>query len=205
MTRSQRRMLKSIREESCCHRDWRPRVSSTDVRLTIVLAVVGISSPAMSQKPCASLAAARQRIEQGWNAYRSNDIGKAEEEFKRALALCPNEAGALTGAGYAAMRQGRVAAARTFFARAITLDSASYDAFAGAGMAAYRSGDVKAARESFELALKIVPGDSTAQDYLARLGGTTQNVVLAPRARPAVTTVAARNGKRVLRIPDAAG
>ena len=103
------------------------------------------------------------------------------------------------------MRQARVAAARTFFARAITLDSASYDAFAGAGMAAYRSGDVKAARESFERALKIVPGDSTARDYLARLGGTTQNVVLAPRARPAVTMVAARTGKRVLEIPDAAG
>ena len=113
-------------------------------------ALVALSSQSLAQKTCASLPAARQAIEQGWSAYRANDIPAAVAQFNRAISLCPGEAGALTGAGYAAMRQGRLPAARAFFARAIAIDSASYDAVAGAGMAAYRAGDVKVARGSFE-------------------------------------------------------
>ena len=109
-------------------------------------ALVALSSPALAQKTCASLPAARQAIEQGWSAYRANDIPAAVAQFDRALSLCPGEPGALTGAGYAAMRQGRLPAARAFFARAIAIDSTSFDAVAGAGMAAYRAGDVKIGR-----------------------------------------------------------
>ena len=42
-------------------------------------------------------------------------MGVADAEFKRALALCPRDPGALTGAGYAAMRRARLAEARNFF------------------------------------------------------------------------------------------
>lgn len=163
------------------------------------------ATPALSQPTCSAFPATRQAIERGWTAYRANDIATAGNEFKRALTLCPNDPGALTGAGYAAMREGKMPTARAFFARAIAADSTSYDAVAGAGMAAYRAGDLTAARRSFERALGIVPRDSTALDYLARLTGPAADTVLAPRARPAVTTVAARTGRRLIEVSDARG
>ena len=162
------------------------------------------SQTAFGQKPCSALATARQATERGWSAYRASDIATAEKEFKAAISLCPNEPGALTGAGYAAMRQGKLPASRAFFARAVALDSTSYDAVAGAGMAAYRAGDTKVARQSFERALRIVPRDSTAMDYLARLAGQTK-LVLEARARPAVTVVTAKTERRAIETKDAKG
>ena len=169
------------------------------------LPLIAVTPAAYGQKACPALTAARQAVERGWNAYRANDIPTADKEFNRAVALCPNEPGALTGAGYAVMRQNRLPEARAFFARAVAADSGSYDAVAGAGMAAYRAGDTKAARQSFERALKLAPRDSTALDYLARLGVSTTTVTLAPRARPAVTTVTARTGRRVIEVRNASG
>ena len=137
------------------------------------LALTLSSRPAVAQTNCTAIASARKAVDRGWTAYRANDITSAGIEFKAALKLCPNDSGALTGAGYAAMREGQLTAARSYFARAIAADSGSYDAAAGAGMAAYRAGDKKAARASFERALRIVPGDSTAIAYLARLTAPT--------------------------------
>jgi Tfp pilus assembly protein PilF len=159
----------------------------------------------MSQPTCASLPAASQAIERGWTVYRGNDMAVAGNEFKRALSLCPNDPAALTGAGYVAMREGRLTAARALFARAIVADSMSYDAVAGSGMAAYRAGDPASARRAFERVLGIVPLDSTALAYLARLPGQVVADVLAPRERAKVTTVAARTGRRVIEVRNAAG
>lgn len=172
---------------------------------TVLFLGVAAVTPGLSQPSCPVLPAARQAIERGWSAYRGNDITTAETEFKRALTFCPNDPGALTGAGYAAMREGRLPAARAFFARAIAADSTSYDAVAGAGMAAYRAGDPVAARRSFERALRIVPRDSTALAYLARLPAPIAEDVLPPRVRPRVTTVAARTGRRVIEVRNSAG
>src|SRR5450756_1245990 len=136
--------------------------------LALAINVTGVAR-AQSPIECRARPAASQAVERGWIAYRKGDISSAETEFKRALAVCPSDAGALTGAGYAAMRQGRLTDARTFFRRAIVADSTSYDAFAGAGMAAYRAGDPASARRSFERALQIAPRDSTALSYLCLL------------------------------------
>ena len=170
-----------------------------------LLLSLAVATPALSQQTCPALPEARQAIEQGWTAYRKNDIARAGIEFSRALALCPNNAGALTGAGYVAMREDRVPEARELFARAIAADSMSYDAVAGAGMAAYRAGDPVATRRSFERALKLVPWDSTALSYLARLPDAPSQVVLPRRVRPAVTTLVARTGKRVFEVRDSKG
>jgi Tfp pilus assembly protein PilF len=174
------------------------------VRLALFLGVTA-ASPALAQPTCASLPAARQAIERGWTAYRRNDMTAAGNEFKRALSLCPNDPGALTGAGYVAMREGRLTAARALLDRAIATDSMSYDAVAGSGMAAYRAGDPAAARRSFERALRIVPRDSTALAYLARLPEQVSADVLAPRARPAITSLAARTGRRIIEVRNPAG
>ena len=175
------------------------------MRHLLLLLGFAAGSSASAQPSCRALPTVRDAIERGWTAYRGNDITVAGNEFKRALALCPNDPAALTGAGYAAMRQGQLPAARTFFARAIAIDSASYDAVVGAGMVAYRAGDKPAARRSFERALRIVPHDSTALAYLSQLSTQVTGDVLAARARPTVTIVAARTGRRVIEIRNAAG
>jgi Tfp pilus assembly protein PilF len=174
--------------------------------ISVLLLAFGVArGDAFAQTTCKALAAARQEADRGWTAYRANDIASAAAAFKRALALCPNEPGALTGAGYAAMRQNDLTTAKASFARALAIDSGSYDAAAGIGMAAYRAGDTGTARRGFERALKILPGDSTALAYIARLSGRAGATVLAAHERPAVTTVAARTGRRIIEIPDARG
>ena len=175
------------------------------MRLVVILLCMAAASSASAQPGCSTLPAVRQAIERGWSAYRSSDITGAGKEFKRALAFCPNDAAALTGAGYAAMREGRLPEAQTFFARAIALDSMSYDAVAGAGMTAYRAGDRAAARRNFERALRIVPNDSTMLAYLSQLPTQVTQDVLSARARPSVTTVGARTGRRVIEVRNAAG
>jgi len=175
------------------------------MRLVVILLCMAAASSPSAQPGCSTLPAVRQAIERGWSAYRSSDITGAGKEFKHALALCPNDAGALTGAGYAAMREGRLPEAQTFFARAIALDSMSYDAVAGAGMTAYRAGDRAAARRNFERALRIVPNDSTMLAYLSQLPTQVAQDVLSARARPSVTTVGARTGRRVIEVRNAAG
>lgn len=166
--------------------------------------VLGIApSHANAQSGCADVSA-RQAIERGWVAYRNNDIGRATSEFRRALAVCPTDAGALTGAGYSALRQNQLATARTLFSRALAADPGSYDAAAGAGMTAYRAGDLTTARLSFERALRIVPNDSTAMAYLERLA-PRREATLSTRERPAVTTVVARAGRRILETRDGKG
>lgn len=175
-------------------------------RVLLLIGIAAASSASVSAQPnCRAQPGVRSAIERGWTAYRGNDITGAAIEFKRALTLCPNDPGALTGAGYAAMRQGRLPAAQAFFARAIAIDSASYDAVVGAGMVAYRAGDRAAARRSFERALRIVPNDSTALAYLSQLPTQIAQDVLAARPRPAVTTVAARTGRRAIEIRNSAG
>ena len=160
---------------------------------------------AQSRPECPARVAAGQATDRGWSAYRKGDVAGADAEFKRALSLCPNDAGALTGAGYAAMRLGRLTGARTLFRLAVGADSTSYDAVAGSGMAAYRAGDLVAARRSFERALQIVPRDSTALSYLAKIPEQVIDVAPQNHVRPATTTVAARTGKRIFEIPDAGG
>lgn len=181
----------------------RGRISASVGCLALVLLV----SPGLAQSrpQCAARAAAGQAIGRGWSAYRKSDVATADAEFKRALSLCPGDPGALTGAGYAAMRRGRLTEARTLFRLAVAGDSTSYDAVAGLGMAAYRAGDLVAARSSFERALQIVPRDSTALSYLARIPEQVAYVAPQNRVRPTTTTVAARTGKRIFDIPAAGG
>jgi tetratricopeptide (TPR) repeat protein len=176
-------------------------------RLRCLALAISVTGVARAQSPieCRAQPAASQAVERGWVAYRKADISSAESEFKRALSLCPNDAGALTGAGYAAMRGGRLTDARTFFRRAVVADSTSYDAVAGAGMAAYRAGDQASARRSFERAIQIVPRDSTALSYLAKLPAQIVESGPTSRVRPTTTEIVAKTGKRIFEVRDTAG
>ena len=182
------------------------------VRSALASAALVLAAPitASAQTPRAASCkpmppAAAQAVERGWTAYRANEIVTARAEFARALGVCPDDAGALTGAAYAALRANRLTDARSLFARAVQFDSTSYDAVAGAGMAAARAGDARAARRNFERALRIVPGDSTARAYLASIPAPVLEASLPARTRPAVTDLVARTGRRVFEVRDAAG
>ncbi|HMJ18263.1 MAG TPA: tetratricopeptide repeat protein, partial [Gemmatimonadaceae bacterium] len=181
------------------------RARSLFAILALTVAVAATAASAQSRVDCRAHPAASQAVERGWTAYRKGEVSSAVAEFKRALALCPNDAGALTGAGYAAMRQGRLTDARNFFGRAIAADSTSYDAVAGAGMAAYRAGDPTSARRSFERATQIVPGDSTALSYLARIPVPIVDAGPTSRPRPTSIAIVSRTGKRIFEVRDAAG
>jgi tetratricopeptide (TPR) repeat protein len=180
------------------------RLSSLCASLALAMSVTG-TARAQSPIDCRARPAARQAVERGWIAYRKGDITSAETEFKRALALCPNDAGALTGAGYAAMRRDHLPDARSFFRRAVLADSTSYDAVAGAGMAAYRAGDATSARRSFERALQIVPHDSTALSYVTKLPAPIVDAGPRTGARPTTTAIVSRTGKRIFEVRDATG
>jgi tetratricopeptide (TPR) repeat protein len=175
--------------------------------LALLALTVGVTGVGGAQSPtdCRARQTASQAVERGWTAYRKGDISSAETEFKRALALCPNDAGALTGAGYAAMRRGRLTDARSLFRRAVAADSNSYDAVAGEGMAAYRAGDPASARRSFERALQLAPGDSTALSYLAKLPSPIVETGPTMRVRPTTTEIVAKTGRRIFEVRDAAG
>ncbi|HZE07731.1 MAG TPA: tetratricopeptide repeat protein [Gemmatimonadaceae bacterium] len=182
----------------------RSQINSCGI-LLVVLSLTSVVRSSAQQPQCPSRRLAGQSVERGWTAYRAGDVARAETEFKHALSLCPGDAGALTGAGYASMRRGQLPRAREYFSLAIAADSGSYDAAAGAGMAAYRAGDLMAARRSFERALAIVPGDSTAKSYIAKLPAQVAEVAPQHHARPATTIVSAKAGKRIFEIPDRVG
>lgn len=170
-----------------------------------ISAALAWAPAALSQSACPSLAAAGAAIERGWSAYRQNNIQAAAREFDRALALCPENAAALTGAAYAGMRAGRIDAARSLFSRALAVAPASYDAASGAGMAAYQAGDLDAARRSFTRALELVPGDSTALAYLGRIPEPVSEASLPARVRPGPTSIISRTGRRIFEVKDARG
>ena len=176
------------------------RLSGMHLFFLLLVAV----SPAFGQPNCSALPTVRKAIEQGWAAYRAGDIGSAANEFKRALALCPSDPGALTGAGYAAMREGRLPAAQSFFGRAM---SRSTLLRCGGWREWLRTGRRHTGKHvAFsERALRIVPNDSTALAYLTQLRGEISDDVFAARPRPAQTTIPGRTGRRVIEVRNAAG
>ena len=144
-------------------------------------------------------------MDSAWNAYRANRIATADSGFRRVLARCPEDVGALGGNGYVALRQGEIDQAKIHFAKALKGRPGDYDALTGIGMTAYREGDPRAARGFFERAAKLFPHDSLIKGYLAKLPATTAPIRLAPVIRPGRLRVDARTGWRRFETPGAAG
>jgi hypothetical protein len=168
----------------------------------LLTSVVVVTSRVEAQAACRSQVSAGQAVERGWAAYRRGDIIGADSVFTRALKDCPTAGGAMTGAGYVAMRRGQIGRARELFRRAVAADPTSYDAVVGSGMAAYRANDLASARAAFQRALTIVPNDSTALSYLAKLPAIVVDSPAQHLVRPATTVVGAKVGKRIFEVPD---
>ncbi|HST08564.1 MAG TPA: hypothetical protein VLJ83_10345 [Gemmatimonadaceae bacterium] len=101
VTRARRASSQSMRHEPKNPRNPSSGTPHRSVASKVLAAALFLASPGpvAAQAGCKALPAARQAIERGWAAYRTNDIPAAAAEFKHALDVCPNDGGALTGAG----------------------------------------------------------------------------------------------------------
>ena len=130
---------------------------------------------------------------------------EAAAGFRAALARCPTDPAALTGAGYVALRGGKLPAARRAFDAVLAQHPESYDALSGRGLVAWREGDPVVARRFFVRALRLVPGDSLAASFVARIPAPIDSAALPPLLRPHALAVAARTGPRRFEVPDGNG
>ena len=140
-------------------------------------------------------------LDSAWGHYRGQRIGRADSTFRRVLARCPSDPGALAGTGYTAMRRGELERARSAFKRSLDAQPGNYEALTGLGMASYRAADVPAARRYFGEAARRFPTDSLTRWYLDRLGESVAGRPLPPLVRPARLRVDARVGNRVFEVP----
>jgi serine/threonine-protein kinase len=93
------------------------------------------------------------------------DFTRANEEFERALALAPNSARVLQGAGSFAVSAGRTERGIAEARRAVVLDPLNRDAHSNLGEAFYYGRQNKEALAAFQDALALDPEDSESLAY----------------------------------------
>jgi serine/threonine-protein kinase len=104
----------------------------------------------------------------GWVAINPDlDFAKAEAEFRRALEISPNDAGAKSGLGYCLLAQGHLPEADRIFHEALSLDPLSIPNWFNLGRLATATGRYQEAAEMFGKALQIQPGVARARMLLA--------------------------------------
>lgn len=91
------------------------------------------------------------------------DAAGSRAAFGRALALDPDEPGALLGMGWACMLGGDAEASAHAFGRAAAVDASSADAQGGLAIVAAARGDVAEARRRADAARSLQPGSMAAR------------------------------------------
>jgi TolB-like protein len=97
------------------------------------------------------------------------DFRTAEKEFRRALELSPNDAGAKNALSYSLMAQGRLAEAEQTCREAISLDPLLTTLWYNLGRLAVARGSYKDGEETFHKGLEIQPQAARFHTYLAAL------------------------------------
>jgi TolB-like protein/Tfp pilus assembly protein PilF len=97
------------------------------------------------------------------------DFRAAEKEFRRALELSPNDAGAKNALSYSLMAQGRLAEAEQTCREAISLDPLLTTLWYNLGRLAVACGSYKDGEEAFHKGLEIQPQAARFHTYLAAL------------------------------------
>jgi hypothetical protein len=175
-----------------------------------VLAVALGSAQAESQgaagrAPC-DIDAANAAIDRGWDLWRAGDVARADTAFRTGVRACVEARRGWTGLGYVALRRDSLSLAIARFDSAFAVSPVrDADEAIGLGLATFRAGQRLRAREAFLLADSLAPGDSLVAEYLRRLPAPIDPALLPRRGRPAQTQLAARTGRRILEVPDAAG
>src|SRR5262245_21649599 len=105
--------------------------------------------------------------EAGWKALQEQRSDVAARLFAEALALRPNDAVLMFGAGAAEFVQGRLPDALWRLRRAVEIDAGLTEASRLLGEILYRTGDIDGAIAAYEQALKHAPKDAGLQSALA--------------------------------------
>jgi TolB-like protein/tetratricopeptide (TPR) repeat protein len=109
------------------------------------------------------------------------DFRAAEKEFRRALELSPNDAGAKNALSYSLMAQGRLAEAEQTCREAISLDPLLTTLWYNLGRLAVARGSYKDGEETFHRGLEIQPQAARFHTYLAALEILQKNPTAALR------------------------
>jgi TolB-like protein len=109
------------------------------------------------------------------------DFRAAEKEFRRALELSPNDAGAKNALSYSLMAQGRLAEAEQTCRQAISLDPLLTTLWYNLGRLAVARGSYKDGEETFHRGLEIQPQAARFHTYLAALEILQKNPTAALR------------------------
>jgi len=102
----------------------------------------------------------------GWEAIQRGDGEKAAASFRAVLAVNPDNAEALTGAGIAAHMTGRPDQAINYLKKAIQLEPEFVQASYMLGQIAYSQGDLDLAIKSYERVVKLAPGSRAVYKQL---------------------------------------
>jgi serine/threonine-protein kinase len=106
----------------------------------------------------------------GWISMTPElDFRTAEKEFRRALELSPNDAGAKNALSYSLMAQGRLTEAEQTCREAISLDPLLTTLWYNLGRLAVARGSYKDGEEKFHKGLEIQPQAARFHTYLAAL------------------------------------
>lgn len=124
----------------------------------------------------------RVRRVEGWNLYRLRRIEQARAAFEQALKLAPDDHDSQVGLAYCDLAQGRLAEAESGFARLWKAKPKDDSVLEGLANAYYRQARWQDAEAAFSQLLERHPGNTEAQDMLARVRGFMQ-----PDPSPAAT------------------
>lgn len=122
----------------------------------------------------------------GYDYLGVGDLDRAEESFRRSLAIYPDFDAAVAGLATAAMRRGRVEEARRLAERALALNPAAGAMLELSAEAARQGGDLAAARRYWRRRLELDPQHAASLSNLAILtwqeGATASALELWKRA-----------------------
>jgi len=96
-------------------------------------------------------------VKEGWQAYRTGDIDKAQNAFVSALSLDDEYAEAYNGLGWCEFRLGNLSEAGEAFSSAIENEPTMSDAHAGLAGTSLAAGEYKSAVEHAALVLNSTP------------------------------------------------
>jgi len=102
----------------------------------------------------------------GHRLLQAGSLEKAQEQYRAALDLVPDETGSLLGLGDVQLRQRQPRAAVDSYGRAVGLEPRNPDAYSRLGEAYYNQGDLGAALSAWERALALRPEDVRLRNRL---------------------------------------
>lgn len=130
------------------------------------------------------------RLRQAWGmaAVKGRALVEAESQFRKALALAPDDPDALGDLGFALLSKGETASAESYLRQALKRSPDNTGILQNLGSALYRQGRTEEAAEHYWRAIRLNPADSQAAQNLGILltdvGAGDEGLALAELVQP---------------------